>query len=215
MHPELTSATFSIHYGFDVEIHMYGLGPEDATRKAEEIYNTWAENLPAFAKKAVCKSPGALSLLTTYPFRRVRILLKLASSPTNILLGINCDQHAIGFDGSSVYMLPRCARELENEYLTRPRVYTVLPGSKAIRNMLAEGLPANQLLYERELSDLFYPSKWLDSDRFEQLQAQIDQESNRMFCLVKTAICKRLNVQPGPNSDCKCKAIWRLQLVLC
>lgn len=100
-----------------LELYIYGLGPEDANRKAEEIHDVWVRNLPASAtKRLVVKNAKTINLLTTYPNRRIQIVLKLLPSPTDVLLNFDLDVCAIGFDGSHVFMLPRCARAIETGY---------------------------------------------------------------------------------------------------
>ena len=101
----------------DIDLYIYGLGPEDANRKVEEVHDTWARNLPATARaRLVVKNAKTINLLSSYPHRRVQIVLKLLPSPTDVLLNFDLDACAIGFDGSRVLMLPRCARAIETGY---------------------------------------------------------------------------------------------------
>ena len=101
----------------DIDLYIYGLTPEDANRKVEEVHHTWARNLPATAQaRLVIKNAKTITLLPSYPHRRVQIVLKLLQSPTDVLLNFDLDACAIGFDGSRVLMLPRCARAIETGY---------------------------------------------------------------------------------------------------
>ena len=100
----------------DIDIYIYGLGPEDANRKVEEIHDIWVRSLPATAQRLVVKSAKTINLLSDYPHRRLQIILKLLASPTDVLLNFDLDACAIGFDGSRVLMLPRCARAIETGY---------------------------------------------------------------------------------------------------
>ena len=100
----------------DIDIYIYGLGPEDANRKVEEIHDIWVRNLPATAQRLVVKSTKTINLLSNYPHRRLQIVLKLQAAPTDVLLNFDLDVCAIGFDGSRVLMLPRCARAIETGY---------------------------------------------------------------------------------------------------
>ena len=102
----------------DIAIFVYGLGPEDANRKAEEIHDIWAANLPASTERLVVKNAKTITLIPSYPHRRIQIMLKLSNSPTDILLNFDLDPCALGYDGSSVFMLPRCARAIETGYST-------------------------------------------------------------------------------------------------
>ena len=100
----------------DIDLYIYGLGPEDANRKVEEVHDTWVRNLPAIAQRLVVKNAKTINFLPSYPHRRIQIVLKLLPSPTDILLNFDLDACAIGFDGSRVLMLPRCARAIETGY---------------------------------------------------------------------------------------------------
>ena len=101
----------------DIDLYIYGLGPEDANRKVGEVHDTWARNLPANAQaRLIVKNAKTINFLSSYPHRRIQIVLKLLSSPTDVLLNFDLDACAIGFDGSRVLMLPRCARAIETGY---------------------------------------------------------------------------------------------------
>ena len=101
----------------DIDLYIYGLGPEDANRKVEEVHDAWVRNLPATVQaKLVVKNAKTINFLSSYPHRRIQIVLKLLPSPTDVLLNFDLDACAIGFDGSRVLMLPRCARAIETGY---------------------------------------------------------------------------------------------------
>ena len=101
----------------DIDVYLYGLSPEQANRKVEEIYHVWNNNLrPGNRQKLVVKNAKTINFLADYPQRRIQIVLKLLPSPTAILLNFDLDLCAIGFNGSQVFMLPRCARALETGY---------------------------------------------------------------------------------------------------
>lgn len=101
----------------DIDVYLYGLGPEAANRKVEEIYNVWKSNLPPTNRQQlVVKNHKTILFLSDYPNRRIQIILRLISSPTQALLNFDLDACAVGFDGSRVLMLPRCARAIETGY---------------------------------------------------------------------------------------------------
>ncbi|KAL8690061.1 MAG: hypothetical protein Q9218_004414 [Villophora microphyllina] len=107
----------------DIDLYLYDLTPEEATKKVEEIYNCWITNNAANGRAQgplsdimVLKSSRTINFIPKYPNRRVQIVLKLLSSPLDILLNFDLDACALGFDGSQVVMLPRCARALETGY---------------------------------------------------------------------------------------------------
>lgn len=100
----------------DIDLYIYGLGPEDANRKVEHIHDTWVRNLPATAQRLVVKNAKTITLIPNYPHRRIQIILELRPSFTDVLLNFDLDARAVGFDGSRVLMLPRCARAIETGY---------------------------------------------------------------------------------------------------
>ena len=101
----------------DIDIYLYGHTAEQANQKLEHIYDTWSSNLPASNRqKLVIKNAKTITFLADYPNRRIQVVLKLLPSPTHILLNFDLDACAIGFDGTRVLMLPRCARAIETGY---------------------------------------------------------------------------------------------------
>ena len=100
----------------DIDIYIYGLDPEGANRKVEEIHDIWVRSLPVTAQRLVVKSTKTINLISSYPHRRLQIVLKLLAAPTDVLLNFDLDACAIGFDGFRVLMLPRCARAIETGY---------------------------------------------------------------------------------------------------
>ena len=99
-----------------ISLYIHGLQPDAANRKLHEIHDTWAYNLTPNAQKLVVKSVRAIDLITNCPERSIRIILKLYPSPIDVLLEADLDACAIGFNGSRVFMLPRCARAIETGY---------------------------------------------------------------------------------------------------
>ena len=110
-----TSAELEI-YKPSISLYIHGLEPDGANRKLQEIHDTWASNLAPDAQKLIVKSVRAIDLITDCPERSIRIILKLYPSPIDVLLESDLDACAIGFDGSRVFMLPRCARAIETGY---------------------------------------------------------------------------------------------------
>ena len=104
--------------GHDIDIYLYGLSPQEANTKIKEIYRVWLRNLPpsAVREKVVVRNTRTITFLAHYPVRRVQIVLKLSRSVTDVLLNFDLDQCAMGFNGTTVLILPRCARALETGY---------------------------------------------------------------------------------------------------
>ncbi|KAI4247086.1 MAG: hypothetical protein LQ352_006233 [Teloschistes flavicans] len=108
----------------DIDLYLYSLTPEEANRKVEEVYNCWFSNLATSGTNSgttrsdiiVLKNSRTINFIPKYPNRRIQIILKLSASPLDILLNFDLDACALGYDGSRVLLLPRCARALESGY---------------------------------------------------------------------------------------------------
>lgn len=100
----------------DIDMYVYGLGPDLANEKIEHIAATYKKNLPDRAPFLVVRNSQTVTLYSEWPRRRVQIVLKLIGSPREVLLNFDLDICAAGFDGSNVFMLPRCVRALESEF---------------------------------------------------------------------------------------------------
>ncbi|KAI4186425.1 MAG: hypothetical protein L6R41_003503 [Letrouitia leprolyta] len=110
----------------DIDLYLYDLTPEEANRKVQGIYRVWVINNTIdsangvnrnfSSEHIVIKNAKTISFIPTFPRRRIQIILKLVTSPLDILLNIDLDACALGFDGSRVLMLPRCARAIEAGY---------------------------------------------------------------------------------------------------
>ncbi|KAL9024300.1 MAG: hypothetical protein Q9196_006616 [Gyalolechia fulgens] len=110
----------------DIDLYLYDLTPEEANHKTKEIYQVWVTNniknsangtgIAVNPEHIVIKNAKTINFISTFPRRRIQIILKLLPSPLDILLNFDLDACAIGFDGSRVLMLPRCARAIETGY---------------------------------------------------------------------------------------------------
>ncbi|KAJ7698595.1 hypothetical protein B0H17DRAFT_1328498 [Mycena rosella] len=97
----------------DIDIYVYGLTPGEANQKLQHLFDTFCANLPAGTPTLVVRNCTTITFYARYPLRRIQIVLKLAESPKNILLNFDLDVCAMGWDGASLWMLPRAARALE------------------------------------------------------------------------------------------------------
>ncbi|KAJ7089221.1 hypothetical protein B0H15DRAFT_840002 [Mycena belliarum] len=97
----------------DIDIYVYGLGPGQANKKTEHIFETFRANLPARTPTLVVRNSTTITFYARYPLRRIQIVLKLVKSPKSVLLNFDLDMCAMGWDGTTLWMLPRAARALE------------------------------------------------------------------------------------------------------
>lgn len=100
----------------DIDMYIYGLTPAEANEKIKHIANVWKENLKPDDEFIMVKNARTITLIGTFPHRRVQIIMKMIKNPAAVLLNFDLDQVAIGYTGDSVLLLPRCARALETGY---------------------------------------------------------------------------------------------------
>ncbi|KAJ7235624.1 hypothetical protein B0H12DRAFT_1141370 [Mycena haematopus] len=97
----------------DIDLYVYGLSSADANKKICHVFDTFCANLPAGTRTFVVRNSKTITFYAKYPLRRLQIVLKLLKSPREVLLNFDLDICAMGWDGSTVWMLPRAARALE------------------------------------------------------------------------------------------------------
>ena len=79
-------------------------------KKLNEIYEAVCNEIPYTA--LAFRSAYAISIVSQFPYRHIQIVLRLYSSPAEILMGFDVDSCSCGFDGKQVYMTPRCHQAL-------------------------------------------------------------------------------------------------------
>ncbi|KAF8311749.1 hypothetical protein DL93DRAFT_2082950 [Clavulina sp. PMI_390] len=102
----------------DIDVYIHGLDPVAANKKVQHIFDVWKSNLPPSSreKTLVVRNSRTITFFSEYPVKRVQVVLKLVRSPREVLLNFDLDICAMGYDGSSLIMLPRAARALETGY---------------------------------------------------------------------------------------------------
>ncbi|KAJ6469457.1 hypothetical protein C8R45DRAFT_1167129 [Mycena sanguinolenta] len=93
----------------DMDVYIYGLSPKKANDKIEHLFQMFRANLPPGTKTLVVRN----WFYAKYPLRRIQIVLKLVESPKTVLLNFDPDICAMGWDGTTLWMLPRASRALE------------------------------------------------------------------------------------------------------
>jgi hypothetical protein len=109
-------AVQSLWHSSDIDIYVYGLSADEATKKMHHIYEVFRSNLADGTPTPTLgvRNSKTITLYARYPLRRIQIVLKLAESPKDILLNFDLDICAMGWNGSELWMLPRAARALES-----------------------------------------------------------------------------------------------------
>ncbi|KAJ7476865.1 ankyrin repeat protein [Mycena galericulata] len=89
----------------DVDLFLWGLTPEQAEVKITKIYEAVRDSVPW---DVTCvRTKHTVSIHSQYPYRSVQIVLRLYSSPAEILAGFDIDAPCCAYDGSRVYANPR------------------------------------------------------------------------------------------------------------
>ncbi|KAJ7322957.1 hypothetical protein DFH08DRAFT_941686 [Mycena albidolilacea] len=97
----------------DIDAYIYGLSPTEANEKVGHIFDTFCANLPPGSQTLVVRNCSTITFYAQYPLRRIQIVLKLVEWPKTVLLNFDLHICAMGWDGATLWMLPRTARALE------------------------------------------------------------------------------------------------------
>ncbi|KAF8300425.1 hypothetical protein DL93DRAFT_577034 [Clavulina sp. PMI_390] len=111
-----TPADLDKYASSDIDVYIHGLDPLAANKKVEHIFDVWKSNVSASEKMLVVRNSRTITFFAGYPTKRVQIVLKLVKNPKEVLLNFDLDICAMGYDGTSLVMLPRAARALETGY---------------------------------------------------------------------------------------------------
>ncbi|KAF8265333.1 hypothetical protein EI94DRAFT_356458 [Lactarius quietus] len=89
----------------DVDIFLYGLTVEEAERKIISLYEAVRDSVPW---DVTCvRTKHTVSILSQYPYRSIQIVLRLYSSPAEVLAGFDVDAPCCAYDGDRVWANPR------------------------------------------------------------------------------------------------------------
>ncbi|KAL0578669.1 hypothetical protein V5O48_003335 [Marasmius crinis-equi] len=104
--------------GSDIDLYLWGLNINEANKRIEHVAQIYQENLPHGAPFVAARNSQTITLYSSWPTKRVQIILKLVDNPREVLLNFDLDPCAVGYDGLNVWMLPRFVRALETGYTT-------------------------------------------------------------------------------------------------
>lgn len=111
-----SNRTSSSFINSDIDLYIHGLGPTEATTKIREIFKTYKSDLTPGAPTLIVRNSRTITFFSNYPTKRIQIVLKLVSTPKEVLLNFDLDICAAGYDGTEVYLLPRTARALASKH---------------------------------------------------------------------------------------------------
>ncbi|KAJ6554865.1 hypothetical protein B0H19DRAFT_1377542 [Mycena capillaripes] len=89
----------------DIDLFLWGLTPEQAEVKIIEICDAVRDSVPW---DITClRTKHTVSIHSQYPYRSVQIVLRLYSSPAEILAGFDIDAPCCAYNGTRLYASPR------------------------------------------------------------------------------------------------------------
>ncbi|TFK59821.1 ankyrin, partial [Pluteus cervinus] len=89
----------------DVDLFLWGLTPEQAEKKINTIYEAIRDSVPW---DVTCvRTKHTVSIHCQYPYRSIQVVLRLYSSPSEILTGFDVDAPCFAYDGQRVWGNPR------------------------------------------------------------------------------------------------------------
>ncbi|GLB33192.1 putative ankyrin repeats (3 copies) containing protein [Lyophyllum shimeji] len=89
----------------DIDLFLWGMNAEQAEKKIIEIYKAVRDSVPW---DVTCvRTKHTVSIYSQYPYRSVQIVLRLYSSPAEVLAGFDIDAPCCLYNGERVYANPR------------------------------------------------------------------------------------------------------------
>ena len=89
----------------DVDLFLYGLTPEQAEAKMQTIYVAVRDSVPW---DVTCvRTRNTVSIHSQFPYRTVQMVLRLYSSPAEMMAGADIDVASCAWDGERVWATPR------------------------------------------------------------------------------------------------------------
>ncbi|KAK0440675.1 uncharacterized protein EV420DRAFT_1485883 [Desarmillaria tabescens] len=111
-----TANTIEEWQSSDLDVYIYGLGPEEANEKIRHISSVYQRNLPPGFPFLVVRNSQTVTLYSKWPRRHVQIILKLVLTPVDVLLNFDLDICSVGYNGEQVFMLPRLFKYADKGY---------------------------------------------------------------------------------------------------
>ncbi|KAF2202189.1 ankyrin repeat protein [Delitschia confertaspora ATCC 74209] len=89
----------------DVDLFLYGLTEEEATKKILQIEESIKNSI--LAETTTIRTKNAITIASQYPNRHIQIVLRIYKSLSEILTGFDVDCSCAAYDGKNVYASPR------------------------------------------------------------------------------------------------------------
>ncbi|PPQ75821.1 hypothetical protein CVT26_001238 [Gymnopilus dilepis] len=144
----------------DIDLFIWGLSPEEAKRKMEDIFYAVCASV-RFDEVVCVRKAHVLSIHASYPTRPIQIILRLYQSPAEILAGFDVDAACCAYNGDQVWVNPRSlaaiVRQANTVDITRRSPSYEMRLAKYAERHFEVYLPSlkrenlNPLIYAREL----------------------------------------------------------------
>ncbi|KAE8231094.1 hypothetical protein CF326_g3892 [Tilletia indica] len=142
----LTGTPEEISPRSDVDLFIYSLSPEEATRKVYDLEATLRGNVPNFGSHYVVHR--TVSTISFIPvdvhsgLRKIQVVLRLHKNPAEIISSFDLDQTAMYYNGEDVKLETRAVRALFTgySYVTAKQIETTSIGRIAKYSQRGYGL---------------------------------------------------------------------------
>jgi len=111
-------ATPSASASSDVDLFLYGMSEQEASRKVAAIYEAVcaASSDGRSGAIPIVRTSNAVTILGRYPTPHIQIVLRIYSSPAEVLMGFDIDCCTVAYTGSRVLLLPRARHALTTRH---------------------------------------------------------------------------------------------------
>uniref|UniRef100_A0A8H7NNZ4 Uncharacterized protein n=1 Tax=Bionectria ochroleuca TaxID=29856 RepID=A0A8H7NNZ4_BIOOC len=157
----------------DIDLFLYGLDEDQATRKIIQIESTIRKNQRLLTDGGLTlRTNNAITFISPrWPYRHVQIILRLYKSISEVLAGFDVDCACVAYDGRQVYTTPRGAASI----ITRTNTIDLTRRSPSYEYRLYK--------YRSHNFDVYWDS--LERSRIDEFIFQGDQNPSELHGLAR------------------------------
>uniref|UniRef100_A0A7S2AYT3 Uncharacterized protein n=1 Tax=Florenciella parvula TaxID=236787 RepID=A0A7S2AYT3_9STRA len=97
----------------DIDIFLVGLNREEALAKIEHVHGVLKQAWGGTENDIFAvRTNASVTFVSSWPRRRVQIILRLYQSVQEVLVGFDIDSCCVGWDGTRLFALPRARRAI-------------------------------------------------------------------------------------------------------
>ncbi|KAF2738451.1 ankyrin [Polyplosphaeria fusca] len=127
----------------DVDLFIYGLNEEEATKKILQIERRIKDSI--LTETTTIRTKNAITIASQYPTRHIQIVLRIYKSVSEILTGFDVDCSCAAYDGGQVWAAPRALAA----YMTQTNTIDLTRRSPSYENRLSK--------YSRRGFEVYWP----------------------------------------------------------